>query len=74
MLIASSTIVSLPWRGNAGKMPSILGENVWRFWVYPLQSRIMNLKKTFAKLSTRLELKLIIEILNSAIVLAVKLN
>ena len=67
MLIASSTIASLTWSDNAGQMPSVLGENVWRLRVYPLQSRIMSLKKSFAKLSTRLELKLMIGILNPAI-------
>ena len=64
MLIASSTIASLTWKGNAGQIPSILGENVWRWWVYSPQSRIISLKKPLAKLSTRLELKLMIRILN----------
>ena len=72
MVIASSTIALLTCRGNAGQMPRILGENVWKSWVYPLQSRIINLKKSSAKLSIGLDLKLIIEILNAAIVFAVK--
>ena len=73
IVIASSTIALLTWRGNAGQMPRILGENIWKLWVYPLQSRIINLKKSSAKLSIRLDLEiLIIEILNAAIVFAVK--
>ena len=58
MLMANSTIASLTWRDNTGQMPSILGENLWRLWVYPLQSRIMSMKKPFAKLSTWLEFKI----------------
>ena len=72
MLVASSKIALLTWSGNAGQMPSILRENVWRLWLYPLQSQIINLRKPFAKLSTRLKLKSMIGILNLAIVLAVK--
>ena len=72
MLIASSTIASLACRDNVGQMLSILGENVWRcdrMCVYSLQSQVMTLKKPFAKL---LELKLMLGILNPAIVLAAK--
>ena len=72
MLIASSTITSLTWRSNARQMPSILGDNVWKLWLYPLQSRIINFKQPLAKLPTRLDLKLMIRILNPVIVLAVK--
>ena len=72
MLTGSSTIASLIWRGNAEQMPSILGESVWKLWVYPLQSWITSLEKPSAKLLTRLELKLMIGILNPAIVFAAK--
>ena len=44
ILIASSTIVSFTWRGKTWQMSNILGVNVWRLWVYPLQSQIMSLK------------------------------
>ena len=65
-------LILLTWRGKTWQMSNILGVNVWRLWVYPLQSQIISLKKSFAKFSTRLELKLMIRILNHAIVLAVK--
>ena len=65
-------LILLAWRGKTRQMSNILGVNVWRLWVYPLQSQIISLKKSFAKFSTRLELKLMIRILNHAIVLAVK--
>ena len=47
MLIASSTITLLSWRGNAGQMPSILAENVWRLWVYPPSVLDNEFEKTF---------------------------
>ena len=75
MLIASSTISSLACKDNAGQMLSILGENVLiceRMCVYSIQSQIISFKKPFAKLSTRLELKLMLGILNLTIVLAAK--
>ena len=65
-------LILLTWRGKTWQMSNILGVNVWRLWVYPLQSQIISLKKSFAKFSTRLELKLMIRILNHAFVLAVK--
>ena len=65
-------LILLTWRGKTWQMSNILGVNVWRLWVYPLQSQIISLKKSFAKFSTRLELKLMIRILSHAFVLAVK--
>ena len=58
MLIASSTITLLSWRGNAGQMLSILAENVWRLWVYPLHSWIMSLKKPFCKIFDKVGIKI----------------
>ena len=51
MLKASSTMET--WRRNSGPMSSFFEENVWRLREYPLQFRIINLKKSFVKLSAR---------------------
>ena len=45
-------------------MPSSLRENAFRLWVFPLQLRIINLKKPLAKLWLRLESKLLTRIMH----------
>ena len=56
MLIASSTIALLTWRGNAGQMSSILGENVWRLGI-PTSVRDNELEKTFCKIVDKIGVK-----------------
>ena len=42
MLITSSPITSLTLRSNAEQMPSIIGENSLRLWVFPLPFQILH--------------------------------
>ena len=58
MLIASSTVTSSTWRGNAGQIPCILKENVRNLCVYRLQFRIMSWKKAFWKIFDKVGVKI----------------
>ena len=55
-----------------GKYPVSLETMRWDCGIYPVQFQKINLKKLFVKLWKRFELKLMIEMLNPPIVLAVK--